>query len=110
MDITIRPADTMIVAKISGPVTESDGEHLKKAFDEILSASQKEVELDLSAVPIITSTGIGKLIVLFRKLQSQTRELKIKEINDNLYDMFTSINLDKMLKIERNKALRREGS
>lgn len=102
IDITIIPADTVITARISGPITENDGESLKKAFSELLSASQKYVELDLSRVPIITSTGIGKLILLFRKLKGQARELKIKAINDNLYDMFTSINLDRMLKIERN--------
>ena len=102
MDITITPTGATITARISGSITESDGESLKKAFNELLSTSQKQVELDLSQVPIITSTGIGKLIVLFRKLQGQARELKIKAINDNLYDMFTSINLDKMLKIERN--------
>ncbi len=102
MDISIIPTGATITARISGPVTEGDGEPLKKAFDELLSASQKQVELDLSMVPIITSTGIGKLIVLLRKLQEQARELKITAINDNLYDMFTSINLDKILKIERN--------
>ncbi len=68
----------------------------------LLSPSQKYVELDLSKVPIMSSTGIGKLILLFRKLKDQARELKIKAINDNLYDMFASINLDRMLKIERN--------
>ena len=102
MDITITPGDAVITARISGQIMESDGESLKKAFDELLSASQKQVELDLSMVSLITSIGIGKLIVLFRKLQAQKRELKIKAIHDNLYDMFTSINLDKMLKIERN--------
>ena len=102
MNITITPANTVITARISGPITETDGEPLKKAFSQLLSASQKYVELDLSRVPIITSTGIGKLILLFRKLKEQARELKIKAIDDNLYDMFTSINLDRMLKIERN--------
>ena len=102
MNITITPGAEAITARISGPVTESDGESLKKAFNELLSASQKKVELDLSMVPLITSTGIGKLIVLFRKLQAQARELKIKAISDSLFDMFTSINLDRMLKIERN--------
>ena len=102
MDITITPTDAVITARITGPVTENDGEALKNAFDELLSASQKQVDLDLSTVPILTSTGIGKLIVLFRKLKDQARELKIKAIHDNLYDMFASINLDKMLKIERN--------
>ncbi len=102
MDITITPTEAAITARISGPITEQDGESLKKAFSELLAASQKQVVLDLSMVPIITSTGIGKLILLFRKLKAQARELKIKAINDNLYEMFASINLDRMLKIERN--------
>ena len=102
MDITITPTDAAITARISGPITEHDGESLKKAFSELLAASQKQVELDLSMVPIITSTGIGKLILLFRKLKAQAREFKIKAINDDLYEMFASINLDRMLKIERD--------
>ena len=87
MNITIIPADTVITARISGPITEHDGEPIKKAFSELLSASQKYVEPDLSRVPIISSTGIGKLILLFRKLKDQARELKTKAINDNLYDI-----------------------
>ena len=76
MNITIIPADTVITARISGPITENDGEPLKKAFSELLSASQKYVELDLSKVPIMSSTGIGKLILFVSEVERSGKRVE----------------------------------
>ncbi len=102
MDIKISPAGPDLKVKIMGAITEQDGDSLKQAFEQITKANENTIKIDLSQVPIITSTGIGKIIVLFRKLKSQSRTLVINAIHDNLYKMFTSINLDKMLTIEKS--------
>ena len=102
MDITFLNSPNEIKATFSGPITESDGEPLRNAFEKMMQDNHKTVKLDLSLVPIMTSTGIGKLIVFYKRLKGQNRELIIKGIHNNLYDLFTSINLDKMLTIVKN--------
>ncbi len=100
MNVVISNAENSVTAKITGPITETDGDSLKENFENLYSSSATNVLLDLTMVPIITSTGIGKIIVLFRRLKSQGRDLVINGIHENLYAMFTSINLDKMLTIK----------
>ena len=102
MDITISTKESIIIAKIVGPVTEPDGVLLKQSFNKLVESTYKKVAIDLSMVPIMTSTGIGKLIVLFHRLQEQERELMIDGIHDNLYTMFSSIKLDKLLTIKKH--------
>jgi anti-anti-sigma factor len=102
MEVKITKTGDSITAKVIGAVTENDGVNLKHAFDELIRSEGATVTIDLSLVPIITSTGIGKLIVLYRKLKQEQRELVIRGIHDNLYSMFTSINLHKMLTIHRS--------
>ncbi len=104
MNISISNAGDIAIAKVSGPITETDGDTLKQKFEELVSSQATKIKMDLTLVPIITSTGIGKIIVLFRRLKSQGRELIISGIHENLYSMFTSINLDKMLSIEKNNS------
>lgn len=102
MNITISKSDATIEAKFAGPITEADGETLRNAFETMSAVGAKLVKLDLSLVPVISSTNIGKLIVFYKRLKSQRRDLVIEGIHDNLYELFTSINLDKMLTIVRN--------
>src|SRR3990172_4524603 len=99
MDIATSNSGEDFILKIAGAITETDSESLRQSFEQAFTSPQKKVILNLNLVPFITSTGIGKIIVLFRKLKSQGRVLKIKGIHENLYSMFTSINLDKMLSI-----------
>lgn len=102
MEVRITSTDTSITAKITGAITENDGENLQQAFGELIRSGSATVTIDLSLVPIITSTGIGKLIVLYKKLKMEQRELVVRGIHDNLYSMFTSINLHKMLTIHKS--------
>jgi len=102
MDITFLNSPNEIKATFSGPITESDSEPLRSAFEKMTQDNHKTVKLDLSLVPIMTSTAIGKLIVFYKRLKGQNRDLIIKGIHNNLYDLFASINLDKMLTIVKN--------
>ncbi|MFQ5649173.1 MAG: STAS domain-containing protein [bacterium] len=103
MEIAISPSEKDILAKITGAITESDSEAIKRAFEQLSASAHRVVKLDLSLVPTITSTGIGKIIILYKRLRQQNKELVIFGIHDNLYSMFVSINLDKMLTIQKNE-------
>ena len=99
MEIVISPSDFDLKVTIVGPVAERDREALSKAFDEVAAAEQPTVILDLGQVPILNSASIGKIILLYRRLERQKRNLVISAVHENLLAVFSSIKLDKMLTI-----------
>ena len=99
MDISISKSESEVQVKISGPINESDGENLKNTFNNALNELGKNVVVDLTYVPTITSSGISKILVLLHQLKKQNRELAVAGIHNNLHTLFSSINLDKLIKI-----------
>jgi len=102
MEISIIPSGSELNVKVVGQVAESDGPALTDAFNKIEIANQPNVNLDLADVPLITSTGIGKLILLARKLESQERRFNITAIDDNLHSIFAAISLEKVFTIKHD--------
>ncbi len=102
MEISISPSGLELNVKVVGAVAEKDGQALAEAFGKIGLAKQPNVNLDLTQVPIITSTGIGKLILLVRKLEKQGGRFNINAISDNLYSIFTAISLDRVVTIKHD--------
>ena len=101
MDIVISVSGEVITVKIAGSIREKDASALKNAFGEILTTEQKVVNLDLRLAPYICSSALGTIIILYKQLKSRKRELQIKGIHDNLYSLFRTMNLQKMILIEK---------
>ena len=101
MEIALSSNNSTITAKFSGSVTEADSPVLKGRFAEILLSGHNSVQLDLTQVPLMTSVGIGKLIVLHKNLKAQNRTLSVNGIHEDLFNMFSSINLGKMIPLNR---------
>lgn len=101
MDFTTSMMANAVSAKIRGPITAADSSALNQLFKQLTDSGQAVVRLDLSLVPLITSTGIGKLIVLYKRLKNQNGELRITGIHENVLSLFTAIHLDKMITIEK---------
>ncbi|HHL71626.1 MAG TPA: anti-sigma factor antagonist [Bacteroidetes bacterium] len=99
MDVTITNAGDAIRAKLVGPIADSDASSLKEAFARLQQSNEKQVVIDLTYVPTITSSGIGKLISLYRKVNAQNREFRIEGIHESLKTLFESIHLDKLFKL-----------
>lgn len=99
MEYQIASAGNQVKANIKGAITEADSEQLNIAFTELREASENKVVIDLKHVPTISSSGIGKLIALYRRLREQRKDFEINGIHENLHTLFTSIHLDKLFKI-----------
>ncbi|KAA3661253.1 MAG: anti-sigma factor antagonist [Calditrichaeota bacterium] len=101
MDIEVNAIGNSINAKLVGAITEGDSKKLKTGFDQLRDASSTNVIIDLTHVPTISSSGIGKLIALYRRVKEQKREFEVHGIHENLYALFTSIHLDKLFIIKK---------
>lgn len=72
---------------------EKYGDLLMKAADE-----DKDIELNFSKVEVVDSLFIGNLIILHKKLEAKQKKLIFNGLNDFLSDLFTKLNLTKVLK------------
>jgi len=72
-------------------------ESLEKLFD--LDASK--VVFNFSNLIFINSSGIGKLLLFYKKYKNKGGDIVISGINDDVYTLFKAIRLDKLIVIER---------
>ncbi len=101
MEFTVDKNNKDLKVSIIGAVDNENAEELKHQFQEILKNDFEEAVFDLSFVPFITSSGIGKFLIFYKNLVSQGRKMRVKGINDNLFDLFKSIKLDQLFSIEK---------
>ncbi len=101
MELNLMQQNGTLNISIIGAVDNSGAEELKEYFQEILDRDFKEAVFDLSFVPFITSSGIGKFLIFYKNIVSRGKKMRIKGINDNLYELFRSIKLDQLFPIEK---------
>jgi anti-anti-sigma factor len=92
--------DTLFV-KVIGGVDTSAAEILRSKLKEIILQKPQKVVLDLSMVPTMGSSGIGKILMFFKSLKEGNSIFEIKGIHENLYSFFKVIKLDKLFPISQ---------
>ncbi|KAA3661085.1 MAG: anti-sigma factor antagonist [Calditrichaeota bacterium] len=101
MEATYHPTGDVLIVKFIGQIAGTEGEHFMHACDKILGMEYDKNSLDMSFVPSMNSAAIGQLLKLHKTLQRERRGLIISGIHDNLYQAFSAVHLDKLLKIKR---------
>jgi anti-anti-sigma factor len=86
---------------IIGAVDNENAEELKNKFQELLQKDFDQAVFDLTYVPFITSSGIGKFLIFYKNVVAKGKKMRIKGINDNLLELFKSIKLDQLFPIEK---------
>ncbi len=100
MELKQTISNGVILIEIMGGIDNDSSEDLKKHFVEIQEKDFEEAHFDLKNVPFITSSGIGKFLLLYKELVSKGKKMKIVAINNELLELFKSIKLDKLIPIE----------
>jgi anti-sigma B factor antagonist len=93
--VTKKNGDTLFI-KISGAVDTSAAEILRSELNKITNQKPQKVVMDLSLVPTMGSSGIGKILMFFKNLDSIKSSFEIKGIHENLYNIFKAVKLDKL--------------
>lgn len=86
---------------VEGPMSGKSAEEFQKTLQELAAEGHKTITLNLSAVPAMSSTCIGKILLLRKVLAEQDRLIRIKGCSDSLYNTFQLIKLDRLVGIER---------
>ena len=102
MEYSINKDGKWIVISVNGQITFETSDDLQTVFDNVLSEGAKFVRLNLSLVPVSSSSGISSILVLYRNLKKRDGVLEIKAINENLFEMFILLKIDHLIKISEN--------
>ena len=99
MDVATKVNGDTLIVKVSGAVDTSAAEILRSELNKIAGQRPKKVVMDLSMVPTMGSSGIGKILMFFKSLDSSKASFEIKGIHENLYNIFKAVKLDKLFPI-----------
>ncbi len=102
MEYNIKKDGKWVVISVNGHITFETSDDLQTVFDNVLSEGAKFVRLNLSLVPVSSSSGISSILVLYRNLKKRDGVLEIKGISENLFEMFKLLKIDQLIKISVN--------
>ncbi|MEL6823059.1 MAG: STAS domain-containing protein [Calditrichota bacterium] len=100
MEFKVVQDDDVVYITIIGAVDNDNAEDLKQEFSALLAMDFEEAVFDLTYVPFITSSGIGKFLIFYKNTVAARRRMSVKGINDNLLELFRSIKLDQLFQID----------
>lgn len=100
MKINVTKSDGTVNVKIIGPIDWIHTDHLEFEFSQLLLWDFNEAVINLSSVPFITSSAIGKILVFYKTAQSMDKKIRIKGINRNILNLFKTIKMDQILPME----------
>ncbi len=101
MKFDVSRSNGTVNIKIVGPVDWAHTESLETEFRKLLLWDFKEAVFNLSSVPFISSSGIGKLLVFYKRAKANGSRIRIKGINRNLLNLFQTIKLDQLFPMEQ---------
>ena len=88
-------ADETILA-IDGTLDAVTAPELRGVMDELVSARTKLVTLDLSSLRLIDSSGVGVIVLLFKRMRADGGDVKIVGLRDQPRAIFRLLRLDRI--------------
>ena len=89
-----------IIKIVSDLDSEQAGEALRKSFNDLFDRGIRTIVLDLTAVQIINSYGIGKVLMCYKRLKAEGGSLMIKPLQGFVKETFELLMLDKLLPVD----------
>lgn len=100
MKISVAEGDEKTTVKLTGDIYTEQGDELLQVFNGIVEKNPKEVVIDLAELKSITSSGIGKIVLLYKELNKKGEKIRIVGANDTIMQIFKIVKLDKLMEIE----------
>ncbi|ARD48009.1 anti-anti-sigma factor [Sporosarcina sp. P37] len=105
MNLQVEQVDKDLVHnfKIIGEIDIYTAPKLKEHLANLEQAAGMEVELDLSEVNYMDSTGLGVFVGFYKEVKANNGSLVIKGLNQRLYRLFEITGLSDIMEIEQSK-------
>ena len=99
MDIKVAESGERINVTLRGDIYVDQTEELLEKFNAIIEKSPSEVIIDIKDLKSITSSGIGKIVLLYKGLNQKNGKIKIIGVNETIMKIFRVVKLDKLVEI-----------
>jgi anti-sigma B factor antagonist len=84
MNIEVQENTQSVLVVISGDIEMVTIKDFKEKLLQLGQSTEKDVEIDLSHVEYIDSSGVGVLISLLKMQKKKGKELKIEKVSDKV--------------------------
>ena len=91
-----RREDGTTVIEIEGTLDAVTAPELRQVVDELVQERCQHVELELSALRLIDSSGVGVIVSLFKRLRAEGGQVKIVGLKDQPRAIFKLLRLDRV--------------
>ena len=88
-----------ILLEVEGPLEGEPAALFQAELETVATGPYRTVTLDLSRVPSINSSSIGRILLVRKKLADQGRCIRIRACSDALRATFRLIRLDRLVPI-----------
>ena len=90
MQIEERSVGGVVVLDLKGKITLGDGDELlKDKVNSLLHQGQKQILLNLAAVPYIDSAGLGEVVRTYTTVSRQGGSLKLLNLTKRITDLLS---------------------
>ena len=100
MEVKVADRGGVVCVALTGGIYVEQADELLEVFNSIIDKKPKEVVIDLSDLKSITSSGIGKIVLLYKGLQKNKGKMRIEGVNDTIMQIFKIVKLDKLMEIK----------
>lgn len=80
--------------------SESSGEALRTAFNQLYEAGVRTIVLDMDQVEIVNSYGVGKVLMCYKRLKANNGTLMVRPLKGFVKETFELLMLDKLLPVD----------
>jgi len=87
MEIDVQEKDTQIMIKVNGDIEMMSIKLFKQKLFEVGQNTNKDIEIDLSDVDYIDSSGVGVLISLLKLQKKKEKELIIEKVSSKVLNV-----------------------
>jgi len=85
--------------KIEGTLDAVTAPELRTIVDELVTETRKEVVLELSALRLIDSSGVGVIVSLFKRIRANGGQVRIVGLRDQPRAIFRLLRLDRVFPV-----------
>ena len=87
------------VLAIDGTLDAVTAPDLRTVIDGLVSEQRKQVTLELSALTLIDSSGVGVIVSLFKRMRAQGGDVRIVGLRDQPRAIFRLLRLDRVFPV-----------
>jgi len=106
MEIISNVKDGVLYVKLAGDIDHHTAKNVRDAVDDLMRKNNPaELELDLSAVEFMDSSGLGLVLGRYKKQTDMGGKMKILNPTRRIMQILQLAGVEKIIKIERMRQL-----